>query len=416
MMADIISRENYELAKQSGLRITRLGDKLSQREETFMSNFMEKIPGIGFFFKGSDRAYSGFLNQLRMDAYDRLINDARLNGEDVRPGSKTAIDAANIVNNFTGAGSFGNKKSISPWLSTIFFSPRRTMSIINNANPLTYMSLQSNTVRKYAIARLLSLAGVVAMIGAFAKLDDDDDIDFETDIRSTNFGKLKWGRTWIDITSGNARFLNVFWTGVLAGIYNNLFKGENKLLFGKKDSATGVVKPVGKTSTYESVPMDVIESWVRNKLAPIPGLIVDMYKGADFKGEEFDITDEAEGLFISMSLSDMLEWNDGTITGKEAIAGTILNIIGLNTYVQTNNPNWQDKNTKELVRLRDAIGDKEFSNAIKMYGKLYTERLDELVGTKEYQALDNDGKKKAIDKLKREIKKAVFNRYGVKTS
>jgi len=51
--------------------------------------------------------------------------------------------------------------------------------------------------------------------------------------------------------------------------------------------------------------MDVLGSFVRNKLAPIPGLAVTALKGKDNVGQPFDATSDTAKLFVPLLIQDI---------------------------------------------------------------------------------------------------------------
>jgi hypothetical protein len=163
---------------------------LSAKEESFMSNLLKifhKVPVYGALLKGSERAYAGFLNKLRVDVFlnfrQNLIDEG-LAGEDLK---KELIGYAKFINNATGRGSLGIAEPMAPVLNGIFFSPKLIMSRINTLNPVFYARLPKKA-RKDAILSLLKFAGIGTTVLVLAQLawggeGDDDEVEIES--RST---------------------------------------------------------------------------------------------------------------------------------------------------------------------------------------------------------------------------------------
>lgn len=391
VMADIITRENYALAKRAGLRITKMSDKLSEREEGFMSTLAEKIPGV----RGSGRAYSGFLNKLRMDTFDRMINQARLQGDDVRPGSAKAKEIANVVNTFTGSGSLGKFDQAVPLLNAIFFSPRKIAATINMFNPQLYFS-SNKQVRKYAWTRLANIALVYGTFRALAVLAGGVP---EDDPRSVNFGKIKIGRQWIDASGGNGRFINLL---------VSLVGGE------VKKSDTEIIKKLNDGSYNADTKAAVLSRWIRNKLSPIAGSVWNFMNGEDFLGEKFSITKELTEMFIPMSMNDIFDAVSGKETWDEALVGTLFNVFGINSYVDTGADDWTRSENKEILQFRAATSYDQFNEANRIYNELYKEKFELLINSDEYKRKNDTDKQKDITNLKKAVKESVFNRYKFK--
>lgn len=391
VMADIITRENYDIAKRAGLRITKMSDKLSEREEGFMSNFAEIVPGV----RGSGRAYSGFLNKLRMDTFDRMITQARLNGEDVRVGSENAQKIADVVNTFTGSGGSKKLDSAVPVLNSLFFSPRKIIATFNMFNPKIYLN-SSPQVRKYAWTRLANMALVYGAIRGLSSLIGGEP---EDDPRSVNFGKIKVGRRWIDASGSNGRFIN---------LVASLITGEIK------KSDTDIIKKLNDGSYKGDDRYQALSRWVRNKLSPWADFVVNALKGEDFLGEKFSLTKELTEMFIPMSMNDLFDAASGKETWDEALLGTTLNVLGINSYIDTGEDDWSRNETKEILQFRASVSEDNFNEANKVYNTLYREKFEKLINSDEYKRKSDTDKQNDITALKKEVKESVFKRFDFK--
>ncbi len=274
LQADIISHPDYPIAKKAGLRISSLADKLSQREEQYMSTLVQKIPGVA----ASERGYVGFLNKLRFDTFTHLLESARINGEDVRSGSQATKDIANVVNDFTGSGNVGTGDkyaSVVPALNATFFSPRKISATVNMFNPQRYLDPRiSATARQAAIRQLVGSVAITTAILGLAKLAGGK---IETDSNSSDFGKAVFGKTHFDFTGGNGNY---------AVLLSRLAQNKTKSTTTGKTTSLGIgYKPTTRA--------DIALKFGRNKLSPTASLLVDWLYGSDSLGTPFNAKNEA---------------------------------------------------------------------------------------------------------------------------
>lgn len=101
-MDEIASRPSYKLMRDNKLALTDLGSNLSTREEAFMSDLVEKIPGFGLGARASNRAYTSFLNKLRADVFDDMLQKGKDLG--IADDPKFMKDMVSFVNAATGRG------------------------------------------------------------------------------------------------------------------------------------------------------------------------------------------------------------------------------------------------------------------------------------------------------------------------
>lgn len=285
---NITKNPNYDLAKESGVAFTDIGDKMSIREERFMSSWAEKIPVLGRGVKGSARAYTAFANKFRMDIFDSLVKDAELQGLSPRNDIALSENIAKLVNAMTGRGALGKKmEAAAPLLNALFFSPRLIASRLTLLNPAYYV-MQDAFVRKQAIQSLLSFAGTITTILTVANLAG---ADVETDPRSSDFAKIKVGNTRIDIMGGFQQY------AVLAA---RLFTGESKSASsGKITKVNQGYKPVTR--------LDFINQAIINKEAPVMSFITALLRGQNAIGEKVNVPAEIANRFTPMILGDIYD-------------------------------------------------------------------------------------------------------------
>jgi len=291
---DLKETPRFALMEESGLGITdSTNPLLSAREEGFMSSLAEKIPIIGKtlnigkvkipgtnLVKGSERSYSMFLNKMRVDVFNRFADAMQERGLTFENSPEQYKQMADYVNNSTGRGNVGEKlNKIAPLLNSLFFSPRLIASRLNMltylAQPRFYKTVPKEVREAYFkdMGKFIGLGMLVLGLFSFAGGEDDDEdkITVETDPRSSDFGKIKQGNTRWDIWGGFQQYVRV-----AAQAISGQRKSANS---GKIFDLTGE-GPFGKTRA------DIILSFARGKLAPVPAMAIDMFSGRTTIGDK----------------------------------------------------------------------------------------------------------------------------------
>ena len=310
IVKNIQTRPTYALMRETKLPLTNMGSVLSGREEAFMSNFAEKIPLIGKLVKASNRAYTGFLNKLRADVFDDLVNTAQKQGLDIT--GKIGNDIAKFVGSATGRGNMGVLENSAVTLNSVFFSPRLMASRLNLLNPVYYAKLDP-FVRKEALKSLLTFSGTGLSILGLAKMGG---MEVGVDPRSADFGKMKVGNTRYDVWGGFQQYIRI----------------GAQLITGKHiSSTTGVETTVGEG--YKPLTrMDILQRAVETKEAPVFSFATSLLKGKTLLGKEIDLKSEIAQRFIPMVIQDMVDLYEekglsGLAMGSPAIFG-----VGVQTY------------------------------------------------------------------------------------
>ncbi len=313
LQADIISRPTYEHMKRGKLRISALSDKLSGREEAYMTTLLGRAPGVA----ASERAYVGFLNKLRADVFDDLLSRAEMAGERITPDSDAVRDIAKVVNDFTGSGNIGKNDRYAgtvPWINSVFFSLRKQSATVNMLNPKRYLDPKvSKTARKAAIRQL---AGSLGFTATFLGLASAAGWGVETDPTSSDFGKVKVGNSRFDVTGGSATY---------AHLLARMITGRTK------SSTTGKVRGLGEGYKPETR-RSLLERFVRNKFSPGAAYLSNALGAEEDGFNAFDTKAETASLFIPIiieSIADLYEM-DREILVPAVIAE--LFGVGVQTY------------------------------------------------------------------------------------
>lgn len=304
------SHPRWQLAHDAKLAITDPHSHfLADREEDFMTDLAERIPGgLGRLIKASNSAYSGFLNKLRWDTFNNLIDQYEAMGEAIEP--KQLKQVGKFVNMATGRGDLGKTgNAAAPALSAMLFSPRLIASRIKTlASPVTYMKADP-LVRKEAWKSLLAMSGYYLTIAGLAKYGLG--MDVETDPRSPDFMKAKVGNTRYDFMAGYSQYIRlgaqILTDSTITG------KGEERAL----TSNEGYRAPTRR---------DVAIKFFLNKLAPVPGLVSDWMEGSDAVGNPFEWKQAISTRMLPMASQDIAdalnEWGPkGALMGIPGLFG-----------------------------------------------------------------------------------------------
>jgi hypothetical protein len=347
LMDNIKSRPNYQLMRESKLALTDMSPQLLNREESFMSNLAEKIPVFGTIAKGSNRAYSGFLNKLRADVFDDLVNTAKKQGLKIE--GKRLDDISSFVNSATGRGNLGKTmQKAAPILNATLFSPRLMASRINLLNPVTYVNYDP-FVRKEALKSLLTFGGTAMTVLGLASLGG---AEVQTDPRNADFGKIKVGNTRYDVLGGFQQYIRL----------------ASQLLTGKVISST-----TGKTITlgegYKPLTRkDILVRFFEAKEAPVASFITALMTGQTGVGEPVNIPTEVINRFIPMALQDIYDIakdkdsiGQGLVMALPGIFGVGSQTYGKSEYVEGVNPVGQKTSQIRPVQgIAETISEKVF--------------------------------------------------------
>ena len=329
---EIDNRPNAPLYRKYGLELTGIGgDALSRTEEAYASRWVDKIPRAlgGGLIRGSGRAYTAFLNRLRADSFDAMVGALARKGADPTPEEAHAI--ANYINVATGRGRVGKNEAAGEVLNTVFFAPRLVASRFQllAGQPLYGGSARTRTMIAQEYARFLMGTAVVMALGMMARSDDDETKAIEVDPRSANFGKIRFGDVFVDPLVGLAQ-VTVFLSRIATGETRTTTTDALRPL---RDSnrltdvfpALGDGEALGKVGYGGRDVPDVIMSFLRSKLAPVPGAIVNLAAGENMVGEPVTPLGTAAELVTPMSVSNIVD----VMESQGMARGTAINLMGL---------------------------------------------------------------------------------------
>lgn len=213
-----------------------------------MSRWSRRVPGLA----ASERGHNTFLNRLRADTFDALIELFA----DGKPTLEEAKGIANYVNVATGRGNLGRAQTAVPIVNMFLNSTSYYVSRLQLLTGQPLFKAGSTRARKLiAIEYAKALTGYSIYYGLLAMaaglLWPEEKLKLESNPTSSNFGKVRIGNTVIDPMSGLAQFL-VFASRVATGKFTT-DRGTSDLV----------------NSKYGAADVDsVIGRFVRSKFSP----------------------------------------------------------------------------------------------------------------------------------------------------
>ena len=258
-----------QLAEKFGVHISPTGfsAKLAAKEEVYMSRIAESIPlGVGKLVAASERAFATFLNQQRREVF--IIQAKKWIRRGITPTTnpKAFSDYAKFVNHATGRGSLEQMKpGFLTGMNAIFYSPRFQVSRVQVLGDL--VSPKTTRIARKVIAR--DLAEFYATGMGIMGMSKAGGAEVEMDWRSSDFGKIKVGNTRYN-----------YWGAFqpMARLSGQMFSGE--------------IKKTGTGKIADKSQIELLTSFLRTKLAPVPGLAWDIKTGETFRGEPVEPTPE----------------------------------------------------------------------------------------------------------------------------
>lgn len=284
---DLQENPYYDVIKESGLYISDVKNpKITAREEALQSNLVNKIPLINILTRGSERAYSSFLNMQRVDSFIKTARVMEMQGKTIETHPKEFKELANYINSATGRGDLGALEGGAKFLASTMFSPRflaaRVRLLTNLINPYWWKDTPMNVKVMY----FKDMTKIAAAVSAIAGLALYAGYDVEDDPRSSDFMKIRIGDTRIDLLQG---------FGQIIVFIARLITGQSKNKYGK-------VKDVSRLYT--------IWRFLRSKFAPIVSISTNLLDEKDYLGEEYTYKDVPSEVIPLSAREIVKNWGD----------------------------------------------------------------------------------------------------------
>lgn len=331
--ASIKSADWHYKRENAGLHLSEIGGKLTQREEMFMSRLTEKIPVLKQIVRASDRHMTTGLNLLRVGVFDEFLKK-HPNATNLE--LKALADYINVA---SGRGNLGKFAQSGEVLGTVFFAPRFAVSRFQAPWKLK-QNLKNPRVRNVIAKDLAAVGGLGLSVLTLADLAG---FSVTYDTRSSDFGKVRFGDTRVDLFGG--------------------FLQPMRLLLRPIVGVTDMAGISGKElvdSEKEIDPYELLERFVAGKTSPLVSLSRELYTGKDFIGRtpELDIPflPKIEGRYATIAKSllpivmeDVLDGyhSDGLLGAGVSSA---FNTFGINAQTYTDGYAATRKKIRELQK------------------------------------------------------------------
>lgn len=343
LRAHIITSPWYRHMQAANLGITDASTKLNNIEEELGSHLLAQFnkyvadkSGLPINIMGaSSRAFNGYTNFMRATVFEKLMESAKLAGEDVSVpkfengrvvSGQAAVDIAEAVNNFTGRANLGPNdkfRNTSRALNMLFYAPRKLVSTFEVFNPWQYAKPQSPTARAFKFRNLMS---TVIGAGAALLLARSMGADVNFDRTSNEFGEIKLGNTKIDIIPAFRTALR-FMAQEYQGIQKTKDGNTIDLDEGITTSPTGKILPGNPRDAANR--MTVALQFLRGKEAPASGIITDRLMNFDPIGNEFNLTKELKQKLTPIVYNNLANFIDNDAENGAAWPLAVMAFFGM---------------------------------------------------------------------------------------
>ena len=331
-MTDLETSKDYVYMVEDGLSITDTSGDVLKAEERFVGSLLNKkiminnfnINIVGRIQEGSERAYGGFLNSLRVSMYRKFVAQYEIMGITREAHPKKYKSVAKFINNATGRGVMTSDKRIAKLLNIVFFSPRMITGMAGVFKDLVRTE-STPYLRKQAATTLITFIGyqfamkflIAQALTLLSPDDDDEEITQDMNPVSTDFNKVKKGDTRYDVSAG----------------YGIAARTAARFFLNKKSSGIDEEEK-NFDDQYKENAFSEVGSFFINKLSPLSSQIY-KYKTNDhpteFYGdiEDAKVTDYLNALFVPISVANFIDDIENETPKNKLFFDLILNSYGI---------------------------------------------------------------------------------------
>lgn len=301
---------DYVYMMEDGLSITDMSGDILRSEERFVGKILStklnvkgvNVNVVGRITDGSERAYGGFLNSLRVDVYRKLVAKHEAMGYNRQDHPKLYKNIATFVNNATGRGKLTSDKTWAKIWNAVFFSPRmmtgmvgvvRDMGRTDSTPYLRWQAAQSlaTFIGYQAISKLIIAQAYQLLVAPFLDDDEEEEVTMSMNAIDTEFNKVKIGNTRYDVSAG----------------YGIAVRTAARFIMDEK-----ITNGVRKDFAFNETEFSEINNFFSNKMSPLARQAYNWKVEAhptDFTKErsEAEVADYLEAYLMPLSISQLVE-------------------------------------------------------------------------------------------------------------
>jgi hypothetical protein len=403
IMANLLSRDNAINGKYklSGLDI-------GVTEEAFPTSLPEEIPilYLGRMFRASQDAYTAAAYWARAELFDLLVKQADNAGIDVNDEFQLK-SIARLVNSMTGRGVTGQKDETNRFVNAVFFSPKNVMASIDilTAGQLSKVRVGKDKVKiskfaqKQAAYNLLKMVSFTALLlWLLSKLG----LDVETDPTSADFGTAKVGNTRFDFTAGRKALV------VLAArMISYKLKGT------QKSSITGIKRKLNTGKWGDVEPIDMIISFLGNKLSPNMQFLRMVGEQKDWEGRPLTVGRMVMDMLIPLIISNQIDASQDDKHANLLVMG-IAEFMGINTNTYGLKDDWTASPNEHQKQLKEQVTPEQFKQANKDFNTEYVKWFDNFRGSDKWLRMDDTERQAELNSTKQDIENKIYRKYRLR--
>ncbi len=325
----VLNHPDIRSATQSKLTLLDEGATLTRQEEAFMgrlTNYLspknipgiKRIPGVSSIPgpREFNQAAIVFLNQLRFEMFRSMKESS--GGLD----AAEQAQVAKFVNQATGRGGLGSLEGAAVPVARFLFAPRFLASRFQIATGHSMWGGTWRTRRLIAKEYARTLVGLSAFYAAaYSALEaGDDDVEISDDPTSSDFGKIRIGKTRLDPLGG-----------VSQAIVFSARTADAAIRAGQRELAD---TDAGKKAIDNGIDWGrTFDRFRRSKMHPVPAAIENLFRGTDLGNEEATMVNQTTNMMMPLTWEDIYE----ALEEQDLPEGSALAILavlgaGLQTY------------------------------------------------------------------------------------